>query len=713
MYTYHFLLLFICFFSPRTLLRISIYCSLLLLTLPSQAKQIRESNRADSVMHLVIANATAYENAVASYETEVYVKGYTAVQKKNILIHFSNLIFPVESNPKETVFEMVSNFRYDAPNNYRHNIEAMNSNRPVRTAKQKEVLSFINMNIYSPTIYNKGIIMPVAREAFRYYNFSLENVEDTAGIRIYTIRFTPKQWSQKLLDGHLYIVDGSWTIDRAEMNGHSTLSEFTLRMRFNRDRRYFLLPEEANLKVRFHAVGNKLANYYHATYRYKSVTWIEENNEPPQRKPLDQTRYFSLSSDTIPVIHDTAYWQAKRNTGLTPDELQVYHLTPQQPVTNTNNFTPYLKITERLTNTMNLDYKTTRVKYSGLLNPFQLGYSGNNGFTYHQRLRISKTFDRDRQLRFRPELGYLFKRRQLFFKLAGDWEYLPERQGILSLTAANDNPSYPAGVIQRIGQQLQDSSFLTTENLHNKFRHYYIELRNNIELANGLKLAAGLSFHRRIPAEKNKHAFHDFTPAVGLTYTPRQYYWMDGYRKEYLYSRYPTFSIEVVQAIPGTGRNAGNYGRVEADMHQSIRIGLSQRFNYHLSGGGYFNRKALYFADFRYFTRHYFPESWNDSFGGVFYQLPGIHYNISDSYAQCHLMFESPLLLFQLIKTRHVRYVVSERLYFSQLWTPDLPYYTELGYGVGSDLFNVGIFAGFERGHYHSIGVKFTLELFH
>ena len=76
-------------------------------------------------------------------------------------------------------------------------------------------------------------------------------------------------------------------------------------------------------------------------------------------------------------------------------------------------------------------------------------------------------------------------------------------------------------------------------------------------------------------------------------------------------------------------------------------------------------------------------------------------------------MFESPLLLFQLIKTRHVRYVVSEHLYFSQLWTPDLPCYTELGYGMGSDLFNAGLFAGFERGHYHSIGVKFTLELFH
>ena len=39
---------------------------------------------------------------------------------------------------------------------------------------------------------------------------------------------------------------------------------------------------------------------------------------------------------------------------------------------DTGNIQRYLKITEKLTNTINLDYKTTRLKYSGILNPFQL-----------------------------------------------------------------------------------------------------------------------------------------------------------------------------------------------------------------------------------------------------------------------------------------------------------------------------------------------------
>lgn len=702
--------------TVRLLNKVKLTCILyilLLLSVTTQASRKGDRSQVDSVMRHVVANAALYEQAVASYEAEVYVKGLTTVQKKNLLLYFANLVFPVESNQKETAFEMVSDFRYEAPGNYHHDIRAINSNRPFRARKQKEVLSFINLNVYSPTIYDKGIIMPIARGAFRYYNFYLEGTEDIAGIRIYHIRFSPKQWSQKLLDGELYIIDKSWTIDRIVINGLSTLSEFTLQMRFSRDRRYFLLPEEADLKAHFHALGNKLTNSYHVAFRYRAVTWTEEDNEPPQPKPLDRTRYFSLSSDTIPIVRDTAYWLSKRDAAPTPEELNVYRLLPGQSsaTTDSNSFTPYLKMTGRLTYTMNLDYKTTRVKYSGLLNPFQLGYSGSNGFTYHQRIRISKTFARDRQLRFRPELGYVFKRRQLFFKLAADWEYLPSRMGVLSLIAANDNPSYPAGVMAKIGQQLQDSVFQLADERHNKFHHYYVDLRNSIELANGLRLEAGLSLHRRVPTTGGG-TFHDFTPSVGLTYTPRQYYWMDGYRKEYLYSHFPTFSIEVVQAIPGVGQRAGNYGRVETDMHQSIRIGLSQRLNYHLSGGFYFNRRSLYFSDFRYFARRYFPESWDDRFGGVFNQLKGEWYNVSDSYVQGHLMFESPLLLLQLFKTRHARYVVSERLYLGQLWTPSLPCYTELGYGVGSDLFNVGVFAGFEQGRYRSVGVKLTFELF-
>ena len=86
--------------------------------------------------------------------------------------------------------------------------------------------------------------------------------------------------------------------------------------------------------------------------------------------------------------------------------------------------TRYLQLGERLTSTVNRDYKSTRVKYSGLLNPFQLSF-GSNGITYKQEARISKTFEHDRQLRFHPEIGFLFKEKELRLRLTTDWEYHP------------------------------------------------------------------------------------------------------------------------------------------------------------------------------------------------------------------------------------------------------------------------------------------------
>ena len=77
-------------------------------------------------------------------------------------------------------------------------------------------------------------------------------------------------------------------------------------------------------------------------------------------------------------------------------------------------------------------------------------------------------------------------------------------------------------------------------------------------------------------------------------------------------------------------------------------------------------------------------------------------------------MYESPFILLRFLKPnpKAHKYLVSERFYLSLLWTPVLPNYSELGYGIGSDLFHIALFLGFEKFKYQSVGLKFALELF-
>ena len=56
--------------------------------------------------------------------------------------------------------------------------------------------------------------------------------------------------------------------------------------------------------------------------------------------------------------------------------------------------------------------------------------------------------------------------------------------------------------------------------------------------------------------------------------------------------------------------------------------------------------------------------------------------------------------------------MLMEHFYFSQLWLPVLPSYSEIGYGFGNDIINIALFAGFEKLKYKSIGLKFVFELF-
>ena len=694
--------------------------------------------RADSIMRLVIEKASDYQKAVSRYEAEIYTKGRSEILKQNVLINFAHYLFPTDRKNKDMFFELVTLSKYSAPNTYSHDVKAVNGNSIPNSKRQQEAMVFLSLNVYSSTAYDDAIFMPMASNAFKFYSFNLEGKETVDGRTIYKIGFLPKQWSQKLVCGYLYVTDSLWTIDKIDMNGRYSFAEFNLVMSYNRSFRRFTLPEKADLLLRYRVLGNVVETNYHSSFDYHKVEWIEEDNDNREDNSLDLTSYYKLSSDTIPVVRDSTYWMLHRDKPLTQEEENLYRKPLKMdkdvnPIDTVDNEYMYIKLTERLTNTINMDYKSTRIKYSGILNPLQLGYSARNGITYKQQIRVSKTLDRDRSIRFRPEVGFVFKRKQVFFKVAADWEYLPQRMGTLSLEIGNDNESYSSEITNKINEELKDSTFKFEDLNLEYFKHYYAELKNTIELFNGFQLITSVSYHRRVPPKEQTEIdpgdnveqllnqnYNDFTPAIGISYTPRQYYRMDGFRKEYVYSYYPTISVEFAKGIPGVGNSIGNYDRIEADIHQSLMLGLCRRLNYHISGGLYTRQKSTYFADFRYFARKNFPDTWDDQIGGVFNLLKSEWFNASDKYLQAHFMYESPFVLLKFFRINSTkkfmriasRYIMSERFYWSQLWTPVLPSYTEIGYGIGNHIFNIAIFAGFDRWNYQSVGFKFAFELF-
>ncbi len=307
--------------------------------LPDLKEKKESSIKADSIMEEVIKNAEKYQHVLSRYEAEIYIKGRTEILKQNFLMRFAHHIFPVDRKNKDMIFEMISDSKFNAPNNFLHNFRAVNGNSIPNNKKQQEALGFLNMNVYSSTIYNEGIITPMTNQAFKFYTFDLESVSDSSGLKIYKIRFMPKLWSQKLICGDLYIRDQSWIIDKIDVNGRFDFAEFNLIMTFGRDYRRFILPDKASLYLRYHVLGNAIATSYHSSFTYKAVEWVEEDNETKQKRSLDLTGYYKLSSDTVPIITDTAFWNKERDLPLTKEEESLYHVdndNNEQKIDSTN-----------------------------------------------------------------------------------------------------------------------------------------------------------------------------------------------------------------------------------------------------------------------------------------------------------------------------------------------------------------------------------------
>ena len=117
------------------------------------------------------------------------------------------------------------------------------------------------------------------------------------------------------------------------------------------------------------------------------------------------------------------------------------------------------------------------------------------------------------------------------------------------------------------------------------------------------------------------------------------------------------------------------------------------------------------FAEFNNLRRNNLPAQWDDDIGGAFQLLTRFKYNEIDKYLKFNVRYDAPLILVPSI-FRRVKYITREKLYCNLLFVDTMDPYIEMGYGIGTNIFNVGVFWGGEITKWDTIGVKFTFEIF-
>lgn len=709
---------------------------------------------ADSIMEKVIFFAPFYERIVDDYRAELYIKGRVNIRKKNHLIRFLPSMFRIKKGVREYMMETYSDLHFTAPNIYDQKVKASVGTSSEFWEWDGRLPEYFHINIYSSTLLYDKLLSPLASNGKKYYTYYVDSVMGKSHNRQYRIRFMPKSKSFQLVGGYIVVSDNVWSVREMRFAGRNEMLRFNNRVRMGEvGETDEFLPVHYTIDATFRFLGNVIDGSYTAALDYKDIR--QRDPSRLRKKKTEKSKYdlsdsYTLRTDTNAYPRDTAYFNSLRPIPLTSHEQTLYEdfflrrdtlLYKRKPKNKRLEF--WGQIGDALISRYTVDLaKMGSVRCSPLINPFLLSYSKSNGFSYRQEFKYNRLFTGDRLLRIVPKLGYNFKRKEFYWSINSDFDYWPRKRAALHVSVGNGNRIYSSDVLDDL-KAMPDSIFDFNLIHLDYFKDLYLRIRHSWEIVNGLTLDVGLSMHRRTEVERSRfvpvypnlpnvmsagppslypdldpelmkkfrHTYNSFAPRVRLTWTPGQYYYMSGDRKVNLYSKYPTVSVDWERGISGVLHSAGTYERLEIDFQHNLPLGLMRDIYYRVGWGAFTNQKELYFVDFANFTRSNLPVGWNDEIGGVFQLLDGRWYNSSRKYFRGHFTYEAPFLLLRHPK-KYTQYVLNERLYLNALVVPHLNPYIEVGYGIGTHIFDFGVFTSFANWKYQEIGVKFTFELF-
>ena len=691
---------------------------------------------ADSIIERVMTFAPLYETIVSDYRANLYIKGKMDIQKKNFILRYVPSMFRLQKGVREYLLETYSDLHYTAPNIYDQKVKA--SQGTVRGNRGLPgLLEYFNVNIYSSSLLNdERLLSPLAKNGQKYYKYRIDSVMGDPNNLDYRVRFIPRTKSDQLVGGYMVVSSNVWSVREIRFSGRSELITFTCWIQMGDvGKKNEFLPVRYDVEALFKFLGNKVDGNYTASLDYKSIELKEKKVRKKEKRKYNLSESFSLQCDTNAYKTDASTFAIMRPIPLNESEKKLYHdYTLRRDTTTVEKPSKSQAFWGTMGDLMVEDYKFNlsnigSVRFSPFINPLLFSYSGSNGLSYRQDFRYNRLFRGDKLLRIVPKLGYNFTRKEFYWSLNADFEYWPQKRGFFRLNVGNGNRIYSSKVLDEL-KAMPDSIF-NFDLIHlDYFKDLYFNFRHTVEVVNGLDIGLGFSAHKRTAVEpsrfvitgdypmpppefmdKFKNTYISFAPRIRIEWTPGLYYYMNGKRKINLHSLYPTFSVDYELGIKGVFKSTGEYERIEFDLQHQIRLGLMRNIYYRFGFGAFTNQDELYFVDFANFSRHNLPVGWNDEIGGVFQVLDSRWYNSSRRYVRGHFTYEAPFLILRHLM-KYTRYVQNERIYISALSMPHLQPYLEVGYGIGTHIFDVGVFVSSENWKFGGIGCKFTFELF-
>jgi hypothetical protein len=592
-----------------------------------------------AIMAEVISHKQAYLRQYDSYRCETYLKirrqtdslAPPAVRLDSVS---GDTLPPGDSLHTVDLIESYSTTHFARPNQYKSIVQAYRHDNPDRSrsvatawdgvgeAYRSELdnpylfyqdVSQADFNFYEnlisvPSLGDRPFVSPLNNTMWRLiYRYHLVESYLERGQVYHRIEVTPRNAEGPYFSGEMVIVDGDWAIRSVALEVMpATLSYFASFQMAHRyapdDQGRWLLQEErydyvvAERKVRH--IGQSLA--IHRAY--------EVDVAFPARFFRGELR----RTDREAFERDSSYWSEirpiqldgrERRFGQVQDSL-ITHYSQAEYLHEIDSVYNRLGILDILVRGVAFRDRPRRLHY--YINPLfqQMQWYGVGGYRHALGGDISKTFRRGTILSVGGEIDYGFVNQDLRGHGRVRYTYAPRRFARATLKAGN--------TYAFVTPNTSFTAIFSRSNILNKV---YGGAEHRMELLNGLFLDAGVEFadYRSIDqlqlAEWGDLLFGDLNQArsfrpfrqlrfdFALSYTPRQAYYLEPYRKVIRGSSWPTFTLKYRKAVPGVLGSEINYDFLALEVTHEFALGAIGTSRWRAETGRYLQAANLRLPD--------------------------------------------------------------------------------------------------------------------
>ena len=478
---------------------------------------------------------------------------------------------------------------------------------------------------------DRGIISPVADNAFFYYDFKLLGATTVRGQKAYKIQMLPKRLYDPVFRGTIYITDSSFAIKEIDV--------------YTTKQQQLEVMDTLHLKQQYTLVNGKWLPY---TTRMGfdfvfdlgviklplagfSVSLLSEFETNPLLDKKTFNNEIITITDTA-LNRSKAFWDRERPIPLTTEELFDYKLKDSLEIAR--NSPRYLDSIQHKNNSrlqvMNLlmlgktfRYRQTNseIYVSPLLEVW--GFNPMEGFFVAPEIAWKQKFSKERKLTLKPIPRYAFHSQKVSYKI--DAEYSSNPKHFEKWKVVGGDYVQEFSNIPQMGVFFNTITSLFYKKTYLKFfQQKFAQVSYERELLNGFLGSISVGhFERTSLQNRTNYSFvqkkhpEDYAPnfvasnpffspnmsphqaniaELTLTYTPNSQYISVPFQKILTGSKYPTFQFTYTQAFAFKTGDA-NFQKIKASVYDKTAFGILGTLSWKVSSGQFLQQKQVYFPD--------------------------------------------------------------------------------------------------------------------